>query len=251
MGTLGCGLRTAGERECGAVRCALVITASWIASALAVQAQPAPGLRHVGSIAGGEFTLDFPVPAETLSVDVGPTPVACELDADRRRARCQVPTTLGPGFWPADAEFSAAGQYFRLRTIVELRVPAIVSATPSWVPPGAMIELEMEGPLPTGEPVELLIRGEGYERVVLPKLVRSARLRARLPDGEMPEAPTLQLRVRDTESEPFRGLLVNRWLSFALAYGEWVGPGLAIGCAAAVAIIFLQPARRRAIAPRL
>ncbi len=230
---------------------AWALAALSLAAAFAGQAEPVnqrpwpqrPG--RIQSVAGGEVTLAFAEALERVSADIGATPAACRLDAARTRATCGVPATLGPGLWPVDVEYRLGGRYFRERSIVELRVPAIVKVTPVWVSPGATIEIDLEAPLPNGDSTLLIVRGPDFERAVPVQQLRPARLRARLPSGALPRTPILQLRVRDLESAPWAGILANRWVSLAVAYGEWIVPGLLVGALAAVGVVLSQPARRR------
>jgi hypothetical protein len=196
--------------------------------------------RYPSTVAGGEITIDFGEPIDSLSADVGPTPTACALDETGKQATCRVPATLGPGLWPVDVELTRDGSRRMIREIIELRVPAIVSVEPRYVRGGRWIELALEAPLPNGEPVELWIRGTGFEHSVKPQQLRPSRLRARLP-SDLPASPTLRLRVRDQESEPFAGLVSNAWVSFALGYLEWLAPGLLIGGVVAIGIALRRP----------
>ena len=207
-----------------------------------------PALGPFGSVAGGEFTASLRPGVERVFVQVGPTPVACELAATRAEMTCDLPTTLGPGSWPVEIDVVLAdGQRAIARAIVELRVPMIVAAEPQIARPGATIELELEAPIPTGEPVELLVLGDGVELVLEPQLVRAARLRARLPNTRLPAQPLLELRVRDLRSQPYVGLIVNHWLALAMSWVSHLVPGLIVGAAIALGVIVLgrEPERKR------
>jgi hypothetical protein len=193
-----------------------------VLAAAPFHAQPKQG--PFGSVAGGEFTASLSRGVERILVRVGPTPVACEVAADRATATCDIPTTLGPGLWPVEIETITEGRVSLARAIVELRVPSITAAEPLIARPGSTLELEIEAPIPTGEPVELLVLGSGFERVIEPQLVRGTRLRVRLPRAEIPGRPVLQLRVRDMVSEPFAGLVVNRWLALAMSWSRASAP---------------------------
>jgi hypothetical protein len=217
---------------------------SWLAAALALvgttsDAQPAVG--PFGSVAGGEFTTSLSPGVEKISVQVGPTPVGCEIAADHKTAACDIPATLGPGLWPVEIEALIGGERAFTREIIELRVPAIVSAEPSFAAPGATIELQLEAPIPDDEPVELLILGEDFGRVVEPRLVRPSRLRVRLPKLELPQQPALVIRVRDMQSEPFHGLVVNRWFALARSWFRLLVPGVAVAAGVALVVIIASP----------
>jgi hypothetical protein len=211
--------------------------------ALAAAAEAPTETRYASTVAGGEFRLHFTHPIDSLSADVGPTPVACTLDKERERATCQTPTTLGPGLWPVDVELAVGGDHQRERRIIELRVPSIVAVEPQWVRGGSWLEITLEAPLPNGEPVELSILGPRYERSLEPQLLRPTRLGARLP-RDLPDSPTLKLRVRDMESAPFHGLVANAWVRFALGYVAWLAPGLLVGALVALGVALGRPARR-------
>jgi hypothetical protein len=211
---------------------------AWLAASASAQLAPGP----FGNIAGGKFELTLSVPADALYVQVGPTPVGCELAADARSANCEIPTTLGPGAWPVEIEQISNGERLDTRAIVELRVPAIVRSEPALAAPGDTIEFALEAPIPDDEPLELLVHGPEFERVLEPRLVRASRLRVRLPD-RMPESPTLSLRVRGETSEPFGGLRVNRVLSALFRWASWLGPGLGLGALIALVVIVFAPKR--------
>ena len=219
------------------------LVTAWLATAASAQLAPPP----FGSVAGGEFTLSFGAHTDVLHVQVGPTPVGCELASDGLSATCHVPTTLGPGAWPVEIELRSDGALRATRTIVELRVPAIVRAEPALAAPGDVIELELEAPIPDGEPLELLVHGLALapERVLEPQLVRPTRLRVRLPD-RMAKNPVLSLRVRGETSEPFAGIRVDRVMSLFWRWLRWVGPGIGIGALIALGVILLAPKRAAA-----